>query len=480
MNSKTKKEIRTYLRNSMSQAEFRAKAFVFNDDEKLNPKRHMFIKLNKYVNDFLSGKTSKRWITMYGLRGAGKTTLLWQLFYNLENRFAKKLFLSLNELINDVGVSLKDVILVYEEMMGNSLEEQKEPLFLFLDEVHYDKTWPKTLRQIYERSKKVFILATGSSTLGLVSEADVTRRTIFEKLFPMSFSEYMMIKNKNFGITNLSSKVRAAIFNSPSPTETYKKLIEVKHEVEMYWASVTRFEEDNYINIGTLPFMIGLENEAIVYDQLRRTLEEVVKADIQSYGEFSSDVISKIPAILYMIADSDQLSINSLARDLKDISRPTLIEVLDILEKTETLTRIYPYGSHFAQVRKPSKYLFSSPAFRSMYFNYIGSTISRENYKGKLLEDLVAMYLKRYLETSRAGKSSLCYDSSKGGADFVVTLNEKKVVLEVGYGNKDFKQIVKTLKKINSNFGICISENEIKIDAVQGVVNIPLKYFLLT
>jgi len=74
------------------------------------------------------------------------------------------------------------------------------------------------------------------------------------------------------------------------------------------------------------------------------------------------------------------------------------------------LIKIYPYGSHIAQSRKPLKYLFASPAFRSMYYHMIGNIVSAENASGKLLEDTVD-YLKRFLNGK--ANASLTYDSAQ-------------------------------------------------------------------
>ncbi len=65
------------------------------------------------------------------------------------------------------------------------------------------------------------------------------------------------------------------------------------------------------------------------------------------------------------------------------MSRSKMSDILDALERAELLRRIYPYGSHLNQVtsRKPSKYLFSAPAFRAIYYRLMSNIISNENAK---------------------------------------------------------------------------------------------------
>jgi hypothetical protein len=108
----------------------------------------------------------------------------------------------------------------------------------------------------------------------------------------------------------------------------------------------------------------------------------------------------------------------------------------------------------------------------------VGNIISEENAKGKLFEDLIGMYLSRYLD-GRPG-SSLTYDSAEGGADFIVILGGRKIVLEVGAGKKDFKQIINTSKKVSAAYSLVISDNpKIEYSEELNAVKIPLKYFLL-
>ena len=139
--------------------------------------------------------------------------------------------------------------------------------------------------------------------------------------------------------------------------------------------------------------------------------------------------------------------------------------------------RIYPYGSHLNQVKKPSKYLFSSSAFRYMYYNLVGNIISKQNVAGKLYEDIVAMYLSRYIYKKPA--SSITYDSAEGGADFILKIGDKRIVIEVGVSKKNCKQVLKTAKKVSSQYNLIISSNELEFSEENNTVKIPLTYFLL-
>jgi len=193
--------------------------------------------------------------------------------------------------------------------------------------------------------------------------------------------------------------------------------------------------------------MVALKNEALVYDQIKKSLERVISVDIPQIGKFRPDIASKFPMLLYAIADSEQLSLNNLS-SVMEIGRPTLVHMLNVLEQTETIMRVYPHGSHRSQVRKPSKYLFTSPAFRAMYFKFIGSTQRQEIYEGKLLEDIVGLYLGRLCEQRSI---SLTYDSAPVEPILSCEMIMRSLQLRWGVVKKDLPKRRARLKKLKPN-----------------------------
>ncbi|EKE20420.1 MAG: hypothetical protein ACD_7C00582G0003 [uncultured bacterium] len=476
INIEKREKIIKFLQDQISQADFRAEAYIFDENKKARPKRNIYKKLNKYFVDFFEHKSAARWIVLTGLRGAGKTTVLSQLYYDKKKLDARRLNLSVDHIIQILGVSINDVLDVYEDLIGMAMERLDKPLFLFLDEIQYDEKWAITLKSLYDRTNNVFIFVTGSSALALNTNSDVARRAIFEKLFPLSFMEYVKIKTGKQEIKGLSRDVRNIIFNSISAKEVYSGLSNIESKINEYWLDIERMEVNRYMKYGSLPFMVSLNNEALVYDQINKTLDRIINSDVARTGQFNSEIISKIPSILYATADMDQISYSKLA-EIFDISRPKIMEIFNALENTETLIRVYPHGSHLNQVKKPSKYLFASPAFRSMYYNFIGNVISQESYIGKLLEDTVGMYLSRFL--FKKINTSLTYDNAQGGADFILGFAKDKIVIEVGMGNKNNRQVIKTANKVKAKYGLVISKNGLNFFEEENIVQIPLKYFLL-
>lgn len=475
MDTTKKNLIIAYLQEQIAQADFRAKAYVFDEQNAKNPKRNCYVKLRKYVNDFLSGQTEARWVAIAGFRGVGKTTLLSQLYFETTDPGLSKLFLSVDHLTQILGVTLNDVLAAYEELLGTAFERLDKPVILFLDEVQYDPKWAIMLKTVFDRTRKVFMICTGSSAVTLHTNPDVARRLIFEKLYPMSFTEYLKIKDGKFEVKGLAAILRTIVFQSPDAEHLFATLKQLEPQVNQYWTGIERLEIDRYMKYGTLPFAVKLKNEGLVYDQIKKILDRVVSMDIPQLGQFRPEIIAKIPEILYVVAASDILSVTNLAKDI-GIDRLTLTQVLATLEKTETLTRIYPYGAHATQVRKPSKYLFASPAFRSMYYHVVGNIIGEQNYKGKLLEDTIGLYLTRVISTF----DSLTYDSAKLGADFIIKPGNQTIVMETGIGEKAYTQIEATWGRIGQiKYGLAVSNATLSLSPDKQSVSIPLHFFFL-
>lgn len=475
MTAEKKEKLIKYLQEQIAQADFKARAYVFDENNNKNPTRNCYVKLQMYISNFLKNNPSARWIVLTGFRGVGKTTLLSQLYFENANPEVNRLYIAVDQVTQVLGVTLEEILSAYEELLGTVFERLNKPTLLFLDEIQYDKNWAITLKTVFDRSKKVFIFATGSSALSLHNNPDVARRAILEKVFPMSFTEYIKIKDNKYEIKGLANQIRKAIFESNTAEEVYNNLKATEPAVRRYWTGIDRLEIDKYMKYGTLPFAIKLLNEGLVYDQIKKIIDRVISMDIAEISQFKREIINRIPEVLYSVASADALSVTNLAKDLS-IDKRTLTDILSTLEKTETLIRIYPYGAHATQVRKPSKYLFASPAFRSMYYNFIGNTIAEPSYMGKLLEDTVGLYLDRYLQ----GKSySLTYDSSQAGADFIVRKGLENIILEAGYGQKGFAQIENTAKRIKGKYGIAVSMTPLQLNPAKTALTIPLSYFLL-
>lgn len=470
-----------YVQNQLVQAPFRLKSYTENEKGNKYPQRNIYVKIDKYFREFLSGSNlQNRWIIVPGLRGVGKTTVLAQLFLNHFREVGEHriLYISLDEVVNVLGSSLKEVLAAYEKINGESFEKLSKSLFIFIDEAQYDPKWASVLKSLYDRSNKVFIICSGSSAVSLQTNPDVIRRAIFQKMFPMSFSEFLMIRDNKDPMEDLKKNIRDGLFAAQSAKEAYENLKNLEQNILGVWSTIDRHYIDEYLKIGTLPFAISIQDEARVYQTISSLLDKVINQDIQSLGRFDVPTLNNIKRILFLLAEADTVSVQKLSSEL-GMSVNTISNVLEVMESAEMLIRVMPHGSNSKKVRKPSRYQFMSSAMRSAFLSVAGNEQIFASQRGRLMEDIVALTL--YRDFVSQGHSALTYDSSKGGADFILTIAEKNIIpIEVGTGEKLGTQVRNTMKKVRAaKYGIVICNNSLELLEDANVVKVPLDYFLL-
>lgn len=482
MDLTTKEKIEIFLREQIANTGVVIKQSTSDKSGRRHPKRDIFEKLRAYVDDFLHGTTTPHsWCVITGLRGVGKTTVLMQIFSELFTKNIDVLFLSVDKIIELLGVSLADVLRVYEEMTGSVFEKREKKLVLFIDEAQYDKKWDITLKDVYDRAKhKVFIYTTGSATLLLHANIDIVRRSVFVDMLPLSFTEYMHLKNQNPLHADVQEKMRLAFLESTDAHDAYQNILALEGAIKRCRASISPLEVQNYIKAGSLPSALLSQPEDALA-ACDRILERILKEDISEMSTFQTSTLRKAPTVLYMLASADQVSYGSLGKSALNINRHTVKDLLDTFVQAGVLMHVPAYtASHNAQVRQRSKFLFTAPVFRSAIFKKGGSVLSPDAMYAKLLEDVVGLTLHRILHFNDNLHSFFTYDAKAGGADFVVGFSGKKIVIEVGAGKKGVRQVRQTAKRVNPTYSIVIDKSSsLSFDAESNSITIPLDYFLL-
>src|SRR3990167_5018881 len=237
------RQINQYLQNQLSRAPSLLKTYAQDEQGNQYLARNMFLRVEKLINDFISGEKEVRMVSIPGLRGVGKTTLLAQLFLKFYPHYTKDmLYISVDQVVNELGADLYTVFEEYQKILGVPLERLDRNLFIFIDEIHFDKKWTAVLKTIYDRSKKVFLVCTGSSALSLQSTTDLARRVVFEKLYPMNFTEYMLLKTRyesikdktvsiKYPVRGLKETMKNALFYSNTADECFSRLVDLKAQV---------------------------------------------------------------------------------------------------------------------------------------------------------------------------------------------------------------------------------------------------------
>ena len=492
-----------------------------------NYKRYVWRDLTDSLQSFLDDGFGNKWLVMTGLRGVGKTTLLAQLYrhHRLETNQVRKIYFSLEELQRFPDASMADFIHAIDRFKRIYHDQ---PLVLLLDEVHSMPDWQKLCKLLFDTSRQILLICTGSSALNLNNlSADVARRISIIRVPPVSLGESFGVQdpNQNAGVhqqlIHLRRRLRRALFQSDHATGVYQRLKDNRHHIDNYYQQLAvinglgRMDQihfrqgiiESYIHhYRTLPFaladlktpdsqvqlipsdsspLFGLSpaQDYQLRDKIVRTITQAVIADITKLlgpdDRFLVDKNSKIPIemlpkLLARLANSNTTALTTISRTMS-VAYPTLIKMIELLKGAEIIVEITPKVKDKTKTTKTAKYLFATPALRQalIYQN-------PEKLKGVLLEDTVAMYLRTIF--SHIPYPVIEYDSSKGGADFVFrpNLGDRNIVVEVGYNKQNSRQITKTLHK-KDLYGLMITTNtDLRLDDKNQTVFVPLEYFLLS
>ncbi len=466
--------------------------YVFNDKQ-LKKTRYPYLTLQKHLTDLLNGTLTeeRKIIILPGIRGVGKTTLLSQLYFfekflpashqhlklnfkALDHRF----YISVDRLIAE-NISLNDFIQYLEDVVWGNLSGGNKKILFLIDEIQYDEHWDLFLKLLFDKIKgnnNILIVATGSSAIFLNQKnKDLVRRSKVERILPEKFTEYLMLHHDVFPQKGLTQALRDALFNSADAKEVFAKINSQKPSIVNKLSSIKDLQQHkkDYFLRGAFPFSAEMKSVSQALERIKNmVLVNIIQRDLILSGDFDAETLVKIPDVLFLLANSDEVSTGHLADTLK-LHSNTINKILKSLVDAEMLYEIKPYGQPYAQIKKSHKYLFISSAIRSGLLDGIFSS----GNKGKLLEDYMALVFAKELY----GKAKVFYDYSKGGADFIVRFNDGlEVVIEVGFGKNDIAQVEKTLKKTNgrAKYGLVIGGDALEL-ANENIVKIPLNYFLL-
>lgn len=478
-------EVKSYVARQLSEQVKILRLSAYDQDGTPNLKRFFFYRIEKFLRDFLSEHSEPRWIIIPGLRGVGKTTVMAQLFFRYSEVFGKNvLYVSLDEVTKKLGSNLYEILDAYEELLTVSFSQLKEDVLILVDEVHFDPDWQYALKTLYDQSRRVFIVSTGSSAIALNTTTDVARRSHTEKMYPLKFTEYIMladsIERDNSDIAfppKLGKEIGSALFESADAEDAFRKLRVLREAVTRYWQDVDIRSVDRYLKFYSVPSVLSYSDDTLIYSNLNAVIDRVVEKDIPTMKSFAPDVQAKIPALLFILAGSDTQSVPSMASELKDIDAKTLTAVLRILEDAEILLRVYPFSASAPKkVRLPSKYLFLAPSVRAALLHLLDSRNIDITHKGKLLEDAVGMYLYRYFKDALGW--TLSYDAGKNGADFVVDGEGKRIVVETGWNKRTHQQVVKTLETVSGSYGLIVTDS-CTLGVQDNVLFVPFEFFFL-
>lgn len=413
-------------------------SFVLFEQQKQFEEENPIIKREIVKNALKLVKTGLPLI-ISGVRRCGKSYLLKIIKNELKLKEKEYLYINFNDerLINFSTEDFQKIIDFLDEHSYNS------KCFLFIDEIQETNGWEKWIDRIKEKYQ---IIITGSNSKLLSSEIStiLTGRSLSLMLTPFNFKEFLEVKKLELDNWTIDLK---------------KQVLIKKH-----------FKK--YLESGGLPKRV-LTGEPIIVKEL---YEQILYRDIvERFGKSRTKVIKEISNNL-LSNPSSLVSIRQMAimTNIKNLG--TVKSILDAFEGAFLFFFINKFDfSIKKQTQNPRKAYCIDNGFPTV----LGFRMSDD--KGKLIENLVAIELKRR-------EKETFYHADKNECDFIIREGNKiteaiQVCYELTTDNKnrEIKGLIEAMKKLKLKEGTILTfdqEDNIRIDKIKIKV-IPVWKWLL-
>ncbi len=329
----------------------------------------------------LTALTDQRVIVITGMRRVGKTTTLRWLLDKVPS--ANKVFLDLERLDQRIVFEEPNYEVVLNYFRNQGLDPS-QPLTVALDEIQNVKNLPSVVKYLSDHYGIKFLL-TGSSSFYLknfFTESLAGRKIVFE-MFPLGFGEFLDFR----GI----------------PYRKRLNLEEMRFDAREYERLSTYYEE--FLAFGGLPSVVLEPRADVKREILNDIFTSYINIDVQAMADFRK--ISELQSLLKALTSriGNKLDLSKLSQ-IVGISRPTLNEYLEFLEKTYIIYRLPAYAGPDKTVSLGKKLYFRDNGIASI----LGSLS-----EGAMFENGIFNQLRDYGEITYLAKSK-DYE-----VDFVVT-----------------------------------------------------------
>ncbi|CAA6819476.1 MAG: Predicted ATPase [uncultured Sulfurovum sp.] len=354
--------------------------------------------------------TTKKIVSLIGVRRSGKTYILYSLIEQLRKSIDPKNIVYINfeddRLFPLKLENLDDLMEGYYELYP---EKREEKVYLFLDEVQNVQGWEKYIRRI-DDTLNLQLYITGSSSKLLSSEiaTSLRGRTITYEVFPFSFKEYL--RHKEIEVNLYSSKSVSFVKNAFN-----------SYLVDGGFAET--FDETPDVQKRILKDYLDL----IIYKDV-----------VERYTIKNQSLLKHL--IKYMFVNMGTLiSVNKLYNDYKSqgykVGKDTLYDYMSYLQEAYALftTPIYRNSVREEQ-RNPKKLYAIDNGFKKLF------SISLSDDYSKLYENLAFLHLRRE-------SSEVYYFKEKQEVDLYVH-TDKEYLVNVSYAIEDEKTLTREINAL--------------------------------
>jgi uncharacterized protein len=353
-------------------------------------------------------------LVITGIRRCGKSFLLKIVKDELKLRDKEYFYINFNDdrLIRFEVEDFQKIIDFINE------QKYKDKCFLFIDEIQEVSGWEKWIDRIKSKYK-IFITGSNSKLLSSEIATILTGRSISLNLTPINFREFLQAKNVNIKNWKLDLKEQAII----------------------------RKELRSYIVAGGIPKRVVTGQDIVI----KELYEDILYKDIiRRFAKLDKQI--KEIVLFFFSNPSSLISLRTLSKmsQLKNIA--SVKTILEAFESSFLFFFINKFDySIKTQIQNPRKVYCIDNGF----LVNMGFRISED--KGKLLENLIAIELKRR-------EKEMFYYSEKYECDFVIREANKikeaiQVTYEINEKNKEreIAGLMEALNKFKLKEGLIIT-----------------------
>ena len=279
----------------------------------------------------LQNKDIRRTVVLTGTRRVGKTTIQYQMIDALLKQGVSPrqiLFVSLDHPMLKLS-SFEDILDCYHENI-----HAENDVYYFFDEIQYAQDWDKWLKTIYDMNPETKVVATGSASPALMkgnSESGAGRWSVIS-VPTLSFYEYCEL----IGVDKpeYDSKLKITSFLKMDHREQTSVMVKLS-DIQKHF--------NRYLQVGGFPELALSDNDVLAQQVMREdVVDKVLKRDLPSlYSVRNSTELERI--FLYLCnVSSEIVSIDSVAKELNGVSRPTVENYIRYLESANLIYQSWP------------------------------------------------------------------------------------------------------------------------------------------
>ena len=352
-------------------------------------KRTVLDKILPYLN-------TRDVIVIQGARQTGKTSLLKLLISCLKDE--THFFMDLEDSrYLDICEEGCASVLEYLKLKGISTDKR---LFLFIDEIQYLSNPSSFLKIMHDHYGQVKLIVSGSSSFEIRSKFkdSLVGRTVTFELFPLSFEEFLIFKEKKY---NLKEAGSSSVLS--------KELSRLYSEYALF---------------GDYPKIVLADSGEKKEAYLQQIIDTYIKKDIRDLAKIR-DIVKFNKFISALSAQSGQLiNINELS-GTTGLARKTIEHYLFILENTYIIKLLFPYSRNIRSelYKTPKIFFYDTGLLHLLHLKMIPTVLTGHAFETSVFSEFI----------KNTKRDTLFYwrTQDKKEIDFIYTGSGKAIPFEV-------------------------------------------------